>query len=351
MTHKLYDILEVNQNASSDEIKKAYRKLAVKHHPDKGGDEEKFKEISKAYEVLSDVDKRRTYDQLGDNGYEQMSTQGGGGFDANSIFEQFFGNSNPFDSMFNGGHPFMNQHNRTQRTKARNIRHVIQISNKDAYFGLSKTMKITINKTCFKCQTSCSNCQGKGVINSMHRMGPFTTMSSQPCHICSGSGKVTSKNNQCKQCIGKGSFNEERVVEINIPKGVETGYVVNFSGYGEQPTKVDDIAGDLQFEIFVNMDKSFEREKLDLIYKCDILFNDSILGKTIIIPHYDGNIEIDTGKYGVIQPNKTYKLPNRGMNTANKKGDLIIKFNVIYPKSVLSEEIKNKLRPILGLIN
>jgi len=351
MGHKFYDILGISKDASKEEIKKAYKKMAIQHHPDKGGDPDKFKEVARAYEVLSDDDKKRKYDQLGDEGFEQMSDMGmSGGMDPNSIFEQFFGGGG-FNPFF-GGDPFMRQQRPEQmRRKARNVQHVIQISNQDAYFGTQKVLKISIQKRCFKCLKTCENCQGRGQINSMQRMGPFTTMVTQPCHICQGTGKVSGNNASCSSCKGKGDYTEEKIIELKIPMGVEMGHNIVFNGLGEQPQLENDIAGDLVFEVFVQPDPNFERSGLDLIYKSSLTFQESILGKKIKIPHYDETFEIDLGEYGIIQPNKSYILQNKGMKTIHKKGNLILKFNITYPSSVLSQDLKNKLEPLLMSIH
>lgn len=353
MTYKLYDILNIPKDASIDDIKKGFKKLAVKHHPDKGGDEEKFKEIAKAYEILSDENKRKQYDQLGDEGYERMESGGGGSgyVDPHSIFEQFFGNNHPFGGASFFNHPFGN-HNRTNaRKKARTVQHVIQITNKDAYFGMNKIIKITINKKCFKCLDTCANCQGKGQINNMRRMGPFTQIEQHPCHVCNASGKIPLNNTSCSTCNGKGNYSEEKIVEIKIPKGVNTGHVINFDGLGEQPSNENDIPGDLKFEILVKPDPLFERDNLHLIHTINITFQESILGKIINIPHYEGNIEIDISKYGIIQPNKKYTIREKGMHTNNTKGNLIIQFDIKYPSNILSEDIKNKLSPLLSTLS
>lgn len=353
MGHKFYDILGISNNSSKDEIKKAYKKMAIQHHPDKGGDPEKFKEIARAYEVLNDDDKKRKYDQLGDEGFEQMSDMGmnHGNVDPNSIFEQFFGGGGNGFNPFFGGDPFMRQRQENVRRRARNVQHVIQITNHDAYFGVNKVLKISIQKKCFKCLKICDNCQGKGQVNSMQRMGPFTTMVTQPCHMCQATGKVCNNNTSCGGCKGKGDYTEEKIIELKIPVGVEMGHNVVFNGFGEQPQSENDIPGDLIFEIFVQPDPNFERNGLDLIYKSTITFQEAILGKVIKIPHYEEEIEIELTNYGIIQPNKSYTLQQKGMKTSHKRGNLIIKFNITYPSQVLSEELKNKLEPLLMSIH
>lgn len=342
MGHKFYDILGIPKNASKDDIKKAYKKMAVQHHPDKGGDPEQFKEISNAYQILSDDDKKNRYDQLGDEGFENIPDGMSGGIDPRSVFEQFFG-GHPFF----GGDPFMRAHHENVRRRARNVQHVIQISNQEAYFGLNKTLRISIQKKCFKCSINCHNCQGKGTVNTIQRMGPFTTMVTQPCHICNGTGKINKNNPDCPDCKGKGDYIEERIIELKIPMGVEMGHPIVFQGMGEQAQTENDIPGDLIFEIFVQPDSNFERNGLDLIYKTTLSFQESILGKNINIPHYSGVLSVNSSQFGIIQPNKDYIIHDKGMKTNQRTGHLIIRFSIQYPSQPLSEDAKNKLRPIL----
>jgi molecular chaperone DnaJ len=185
----------------------------------------------------------------------------------------------------------------------------------------------------------------------MQRMGPFTTMVTQPCHLCQGCGKISSNNSSCSCCKGKGDFTEEKIIELKIPMGVEMGHNIVFNGLGEQPQLENDIPGDLIFEVFVQPDPSFERSGLDLIYKSSLTFQESILGKKISIPHYDETFDIDIGEYGIIQTNKSYIIQNKGMKTTHKKGNLILKFNITYPSTVLSQDLKNKLEPLLMTIH
>lgn len=347
MGYKLYDILGVPRNCSQDDLKKAYRKLAIQHHPDKGGDSEKFKEISHAYDVLSDEEKRRQYDQLGDEGYQQMGAGGGGAhFDPQSIFEQFFGG---------GGHPFFGGHDpfgfggpprRPQHRKCRTIQHVIQISNHDAYFGVHKTLRVTLNKKCLKCLETCFTCQGQGQITEMTRMGPFTSMATRPCHTCKGTGNISKGKSGCTDCKGKGDYKEEVKIDLHIPKGVSTGHQAIFKNYGEQPQQQGDIAGDLIFEILVQQDPQFERKGMDLFYKQTITFKESVIGKVITIPHYEGIIELNIHEFGIIQPNISYTIPKKGMKSDKETGNLVLVFQVEYPKQKLEEIAKQEIEEV-----
>lgn len=340
MGFKLYEQLELSRDAGPDEIKKAYRKLAVKYHPDKGGDPEKFKEISNAYQILSDPDKKQRYDQLGDDGFRDMEA-GGPGMDPTSIFEQFFrgghGFMDPFGGMFGGGGP-------PRPRKCRSIQHAIQITNKEAYFGSEKHIKITLHRKCLKCLETCGACQGRGQITEMQRMGPFTNMMTRPCATCRGSGQVSKGKGSCEECKGKGGMEEEKRLDLKIPKGVETGFAIKFDGYGEQPNVSGDVPGDLIFEILVQPDPVFERRGLDLIYRQSLSFVESVVGKTITIPHYEKTIEFDTGSLGVIQPSKEYALTETGMQSDKHKGKIILVFSVNYPKKPLTDKQKSAIK-------
>jgi DnaJ homolog subfamily A member 2 len=344
MTHKLYDLLELPMGASLDDIKKSYRKLAIKYHPDKGGDPEKFKEISNAYQILSDEEKRRRYDQMGDDGFQDME-MGGGGMDPSSLFEHLFGGGrggfgfDPFGGMFGGGGP-------PRPRKCRSLQHAIQISNKDAYFGCEKHIKITLHKKCMSCLDTCHACQGRGQITEMQRMGPFTNMSTRPCNTCKGTGQVNKNKSGCGECGGRGETHEEKRLDLKIPRGVETGHAIKFERFGEQPQQPNDIPGDLIFEILVQADPVLERRGLDLVYRPSVTFLESMVGKKISVPHYDGPIDIDLGTFGVLQPNKEYVLPDKGMVTDSQKGKLIFIVTIQYPKNGLTEAQKEALRGV-----
>jgi len=340
MGHKLYDILGINRDCSIEDLKKAYKKLAIQHHPDKGGDPEKFKEISNAYQILSDENQRRKYDQLGDELFEQsgnMPQQ----MDPSAIFEQLFGRRgfDPFCDLFGMGGGF--PQNQGQR-RCRNAQHAIQVSNREAYFGCEKHIKLSLHKKCLKCLEQCSTCQGQGQISEMQRMGPFTSMISRPCHVCRGSGSIAKGKSSCNECKGNGEYGEEKRIDIKIPMGVETGHQITITGCGEQPQQPGEIAGDLILEILVQLDQAFERRGLDLIHKCSITFKESIIGKTIRVPHYEEAFECNLSDFGIIQPGKEYVIQGKGMKTDKTKGKLIIVCNISYPSKLLTQSQKEK---------
>lgn len=337
MTFKLYDTLGIDKSASIEDIKKAYKKLAIQYHPDKGGDQEKFKEITNAYKILSDPKERDKYDNLGDmyfeNGLNNMSDNFP--FENMDMFNQIFGNS-----FFNMG--FQNN-NKTIR-KCNDYIHNIEISNRDSYFGIEKHLTININKKCFICIDTCNLCNGKGNIQDIKNNGFFRQMVLRQCNKCNGLGSISITNKNCNNCKGNGNYSLDKKLDIKIPRGSQS-YTTTFDGMGEQPQTPNDIPGNLVINIVVKDDPIFIRKNLDLIYNVDITFLESITGKDIKIPHYDGDINFKTSKLGLINPNIEYRFKNKGMikqgndsresTIPEKNGDLILKFKIIYPSKHL----------------
>lgn len=348
MTFKLYEALGVSQNASKEDIKRAYKKLAVQHHPDKGGDPEVFKEISNAYSILSDEEKRSRYDQIGDAGLEGGGMNAGGPqfdtMDPRHIFEQFFGGMHGFNFDGFGG----DFHPRSQVRRGDHV-HPIKISLSDAYHGCQKMIRISLQKTCMQCRDKCHACQGKGSITDMRRMGFFTQMMTRPCDQCAGSGMVAHGKPSCTECQGNGTYQEEKRVEVSIARGVVNGHQVRLKGLGEQIRDPSEVPGDLVLQIHITDDSNFQRVGSDLIFKQTLTFSESILGKKIIIPHFNEPFEIDTGSFGVCKPDKAYILEGKGMpvsGTNTQYGKLMLIFSIHYPSKVLTSEEKEKLRHV-----
>lgn len=338
MTHKFYDILGVSRDASQDDIKRAYRKAAIANHPDKGGDPEKFKEVSNAYQVLSDEDKRRRYDQVGDDAFENGGgmSEGFGGMNPHDLFEQLFrgaGGGFPFHFDFGFGDGGMHR----GVTKKKDHVHTITISMADAFHGIQKSLRIGMKKACLSCKRQCYTCQGRGSITDMRRMGFMTQMVTRPCDACHGAG-ASSKG--CASCNNLGHTMEEKRVEVKIPAGVNTGHRFVFQGMGEQAVCDNEVSGDLIMEVLVQADQNFQRQGQDLIHTVKLTLAESIIGKTITIPHFGGDIVINLEEYGIIQPQKTYVLSGKGM----PGGNLVIAFQINYNKTSLSDEERKKLR-------
>jgi len=304
-----YAALGIDKNATQEEIKKTYRKLAIKTHPDKGGDPEQFKKIQGAYDILSDPQKRQNFDQFGNpEGPQQQGFPGGFPGD---IFSQMFGGGNPFQR------PPQNQ-----GPKRRNdAQHELSISLEDAYKGIHRHLRVGLHKPCMKCRQSCQQCNGRGVMHI--QMGPMVMQ--QTCPACGGQGASRSG---CKDCENKGHKVEQLNLEVVIPAGIEDGGQVICRSLGEQPLNPNEEPGDLVFIIRVQSHPEFMRQGDDLLWSTKISFVDSVNGKKIVIPHFAGDIEINTADWGVLDPREDYIIPGKGF----RNGRLRVQFNIVYPK-------------------
>ena len=348
-----YDILGVGKSSSKDEIKKAYRTTAFKYHPDKNQGsktaEEKFKEASEAYSVLSDDNKKKNYDQFGHAAFEGAGSQGFGGFDTSSfsdVFEDFFGDFTGSSSRGSG--------RRSSGSKGNDLRYDLSISLEDAYTSLEKKIKYTTYKKCSDCKgngaepgskpTKCDYCNGKGKIRSSQ--GFFTV--EQACHQCNGYGETIGK--ACSNCRGNGRVQSDENVSVKIPKGVDDGTRIRLSGKGEAGTKSGG-NGDLYLFISVQNHSLFKRSEENLFFELPITFADAALGTTIEIPCIDGskvNVKIPAGtQYG-----KQLRLKDKGMPILRKSsyGDLYIKIIPEVPTS-LSKKQKELLEEFKELEN
>ena len=352
--YKLYNILEVNKDATADELKASYRKLAFKYHPDKNkGDadaEIKFKEISNAYNILSDENERRKYDMCGDENYNNSGNGNHNAHNAHDIFEAIFrnhGRGNHEDDIFgsfggfNGfGRGGMGGGNRN--TKAGTIEKTFTLTLDDVYNGVKKDLTITVKKYCHDCIVKCQECDGRGIIHRMQNMGIMQTIFQTNCNKCNGDGTIKKGKTECKICNGKGVYNNEKKATLIIPKGVDENYKTAFQEMGEQPKNENMKAGDLVIGINIEKHKYFERSGNDLHYKVKISFIDSVIGINITIPYFDNSFEINTTKFGVLCNGKKYLIEGKGLPIQNSKnyGDLYIEFIINYPKIKKEEKLK-----------
>lgn len=357
MTYKLYSVLGLNKQDDPDknEVKKAYKRMAMEYHPDKNKDNpeavEKFKEISHAHDVLTDDEKKRIYDQVGDEGFERnggnapqdpFSGFSRGPMHHADIFDHFFrGGHNPFSSHF--GFDFGEGGGNTSNpSQCASVHKQVNISLEEAFEGVNKTMIITIVKYCHTCMTKCVNCNGAGVVKQIRHMGILTQISQGRCDRCSGAGYMIDAKKSCSECNGSGKYTKEVNAHLTLPKGVHHGLKTAFPDMGEQPKNPNQKAGDLILEIVINSHPLFKRVDNDLYYKCDLTYIESVIGKEITIPYFKENIKINTNKFGVVHPKKTYILEGKGMPVldSNSMGNMIIEFNINYPKIKNKDKIK-----------
>ena len=298
MGGEYYDILGVPRGASSDDIRKAYRKLAMKEHPDKGGDPERFKKISEAYEVLSDDEKRARYDAP-----------------PGPRPEDIFG---MFGDMFRP---------REMNKRPDELKDIF-IPLSKAYTGADMKFKISLDTLC-TCGKKCSQCNGQGSIRVQHPMFPIAM--EQMCPMCDSRGTVSSG---CSMCV-RGRRNEERLVHVPIPKGVRDGHTVILEGMGQQKLKQSDIPGNLIIRIRIEKDPNFTRDGDALVFSPEISFVQSMIGTPISIPHFDGSFVVDTRQFGIINPENVYTIPGKGMSD---RAPLKLKFKIKYPSRHLTPQ-------------
>lgn len=319
-----YEVLGLEKTASDEEIKKAYRTLARTHHPDKGGDEETFKKISKAYEVLSDSEKRERYDRTGSD-----EESGGPGMDPSELFSQMF-------SMFGGpGGPWKSTR-KPQEKRGSDFLHRVNVSLDDVFRGIEKTLRLTIERDCKDCYTKCHECDCTGVTTQQIRNGFFVQIMQVACTRCKGKGFVLAPAQGCGNCAGKGTYSVVQQIIVEVQPGCMTGDRIKFEGLGGQ-NRPDEKPGDLFAELFVEKHPIFDRENQDLIFKVDISLKESLIGTILEIPHFGGPIELNTSSLGVIKPGQRHKMKHRGIT---KKGAMIVQFNVVYPEKPLTEEVR-----------
>lgn len=342
-----YDVLGVAKNATVDELKKAYRKLAIQYHPDKNPDnkeaEEKFKEAAEAYEVLSNQEKRQKYDRFGHAGVGGASSGGGGGASMEDIFSQFgdvFGDDSPFSSFFGGG-----GRGGARMRKGSDLRIKLKLNLEEVANGVEKKIKVKRYVSCRSCNgngskngtslQNCNTCGGSGQVKKVVSTMFGQMMSTTTCSTCNGEGKTIS--NRCDVCSGEGRTLEEEVVNIKIPAGVAEGMTLSMSGKGNVPQR-GGIAGDLLIVVEEEENTILKREGNNIIYDLYINFADAALGTSVEVPTIDGKvrIKIDAGT----QSGKILRLKDKGVRDVNGygKGDQLIYVNVWTPKNLSFEE-------------
>lgn len=345
-----YEVLGLAKGASEDDIKKAYRKLAMKYHPDRNPDdksaEEKFKEASEAYEVLSDGQKRAAYDRMGHAAFEGMGAGGGAGGFGGGNFQDIFNNfGDIFGDMFSRGGG--GQQQQRQRRGA-DLRYVLELTLEEAVKGIKKTISFTAPASCEACNgkgtknpedvVTCGTCHGAGQIRM--QQGFFSVQ--QACPTCRGRGKVI--KNPCNVCHGSGVSERSKTLEVNIPAGVDSGQRVRISGEGEAGgAGVQN--GDLYVEIVVREHPVFHRDGADLYMDVPISFTDAALGKEVEIPTLDGRVSLKIPEG--TQTGRLFRLRGKGVKPVQTTmiGDLLCRVVVETPVNLTSRQ-KELLREL-----
>ncbi len=356
-----YEVLGVSKSADATEIKKAYRKLALKYHPDKNpGDkeaEEKFKEAAEAYDVLSNEEKRHRYDQFGHAGVGGAGQGGfGGGMSMDDIFSQFgdiFGSFGGFSGFggFGGGR------GSRRVNRGTNLRVKVKMSLQEIATGIEKKIKVKKYVACQHCNgtgakdgksySTCSTCKGSGQVTRVQNtiLGAMQTTST--CPTCEGEGKII--NEKCTFCNGEGVLMSEEVISINIPAGVAEGMQLSLSGKGNAARR-GGVNGDLIVLIEEEEHPELVRDGNDLLYNVFIGYPEAVLGETVEIPTIEGKVKvkIEAGT----QPGRILRLRGKGLPDVNGygKGDLLAKVNVWIPKNLSKDEKKlvEKMRETEG---
>ena len=356
-----YEVLGVQKSATAEEIKKAYRKMAMKYHPDRNPDskeaEEKFKEVGEAYEVLSDEGKRQRYDQFGFAGVDPNYGAGasgagfGGGFSGFGDFGDIF--SDLFGGGF-GGRSSAQQHNAPRRGE--NIMSRLELTFEEAAFGCEKEVSVQRIETCDRCKGSgsadgvietCSNCRGTGQVRTVQNFMGMSMQSTAACPQCSGRGKIV--KNPCNTCRGKGKVRRNQKIRVKVPAGVDEGQSVRVRGEGCSGSNGGP-SGDVLVEIYIRRHPIFTRRGMDVLCEVPISFGQAALGAEIQVPTLDGKVpyEIPEGT----QTGTVFTLPGKGIpEVGNSRRRGSQRFTVVVETPTrLTKEQKELLRQLDGSI-
>ncbi len=346
-----YDVLGVNKSAADAEIKKAYRKLAKQYHPDANPDnkeaEAKFKEVTEAYEILSDGDKKAAYDRYGHAAFEQGGAGGpGGGFGGFGGFDGDIDLSDILNGMFGGGFGGGGRRRPRGPMQGDDIRQTVQLSFEEAAFGCEKELSVNTSETCSTCNgtkakpgtssSTCSKCGGTGRIRVTQRTIMGMMQSEQVCDVCGGEGKIIKE--KCTTCHGHGKVRKVKKVTVSIPAGIDHGQTLRVSGKGE----AGDIGapnGDLLVTVSIRRHQTFERDGQDVYMNMPISFAQATLGAEISIPTLDGNVKF-TIPAGT-QTGSKFRLTGKGipsLRNSKQRGNQYVTVNVVVPKNLTDKQ-------------
>ena len=340
-----YEVLGVKKDATADEIKKAYRKLTKENHPDlHPGDkacEERFKEANEAYEILSDEEKRKKYDQFGHAAFDPNAGFGGGGFDG---FGGFGGFGDIFSDIF-GGFGGATRSNPNAPRRGESIRATVNISFEEAAFGCKKEVTVAKIETCTDCKGTgcapgttpeiCPDCKGTGQVTVAQRT-PFGMMqSSSPCTKCRGTGKII--HQPCKTCRGMGSIRRQHKVEVTIPAGIDDGQTISKPGGGNAGVNGGP-AGDLLVSVIVRPHARFERDGTSVLLEQEISYAQATLGAEVEVPTLDGKVKL-TIPEGT-QPGAVFRLRGKGIPflRGSGRGDQFVSVTIKVPKNLTGSQ-------------
>jgi molecular chaperone DnaJ len=346
MAKNYYETLGVDKKATQDEVKKAFRKLAQKHHPDKGGDEAKFKEITEAYSILSDEKRRKEYDNYGQSFPGGGPQPGAGGFDFSGFGGQGFGGQGvEFDISDLFGDLFGGTRGGSRIKRGRDISIDVEVTFKESVLGGRRSVLITKVGKCDVCSGSgakpgtemhtCKTCNGNGRIREV-RNTPFGQMENQRvCPECEGSGSIP--NEKCTNCQGRGVLRKEEEINVVIPAGIDGGEMVRMPGLGEAVK--GGTSGDLYVKIHVKTHPTFRKEGLNLIMQLPLKLTDALLGTTVTVNTIDDKT-LDVKVPPMTSAEETLRIRGKGVKVEGGSGDLLIHVTATLPKKLSSKAKK-----------
>ncbi|KAJ2778025.1 Type I HSP40 co-chaperone [Coemansia javaensis] len=339
---KFYELLGVPPTADDAQLKKAYRKLALQLHPDKNPDAgEQFKEVSHAYEVLSDPEKRRVYDAYGEEGLNGGGM--GGGVDAHDLFSELFGGG-----MFGRG----GRRGPSGPRRGRDIAHELKVSLEDLYRGKTSKLRVEKRVVCPACEgrggkegsvRQCTRCRGHGIEVEMRQMGPMVQQIQHECRGCGGAGEEIDPRHRCKKCMGIKVVTENKQLEVNIDRGMKDGQKVTFSGEADQMPGV--IPGDIIIVVREKEHPRFKRRGDDLFYEAEVDLVTALAGGNIHIKHLDDRVlDVAILPGEVIRPDETKVIVGQGMpsHRHHNMGNMFVRFKVRFPEPNWTSEANLK---------